>query len=60
MFEISSQDADAVGGAGLASWLGGYVGEQALGFIGGAVMAGQIDYASIAESQGHYYNAMGA
>ncbi len=57
MREISLQDADAVGG----SWsLVSYLISQGLTYALGAACRGDVDYAGVAETQGQYYNTVGA
>ena len=57
MREISLQDADAVGG----SWsILSYLISQGVSFAIGMAYRGEIDYAGVAEAQGHYHNTVGA
>ncbi len=57
MREISLQEADAVGGSW--SWVS-YVISQGVTYAIGAAWRGEVDYAGVAEAQGHYYNMVGA
>lgn len=57
MQEITMQDTESVGGAGAI--LNDFLGRLAT-MIGDQVMAGNVDYAGMAEEQGHYYNMVGA
>ncbi len=62
MYELPLQDAEDVGGG--IPWLAGWALSQGftaiIGRIGQAVLAGEVDYSSLAESQGSYYNVVGA
>ncbi len=62
MQEISIQDAEDVGGG--MGWVVKWAAGQAFTFlvekIGGAVMSGEVDYSGVADSQGTYYNTVGA
>ncbi len=53
MYDLSMQDAEAIGGAGFVGWALGCDRRAGRQFAAGAVMAGQVDYAGIAASQGH-------
>ena len=62
MNEISIQDSELVGGAGFWGWVGSQIAGGALQIIAREtlVMQGNIDYSGIADSQGTYYNTVGA
>lgn len=57
MHEISLHEAEAVSGSW--NWVSYLIG-QAVTFSLGAAFRGEVDYASVAEAQGHYYNMVGA
>ena len=60
MQEIIVSETGCVAGGSLASWAAGQLATAALKFIYDAVASGQVDYAGLAESQGTYYNMVGA
>lgn len=61
MSELNLQDTDQVGGGlSIFTWIVNQVGTAAGAWAYRAVMAGQVDYAGVAEQQGHYYNTVGA
>ena len=60
MQELNCQDVETVSGAGLWSYFARKLVDIAIIQTGEAVIAGQVDYAGVAESQGSYYNTVGA
>ncbi len=62
MQEITMQETESIGGG--MSWLVGWAAGQLLTatarYLYSSVVAGDVDYASLAESQGTFYNTVGA
>ena len=57
MHELTGSEAEAVGGAGFVL---GLIRSKLVDWVFQEIAAGNIDYASIAEQQGTYYNMTGA
>lgn len=57
MHQITTQDAAAVAGSGFFL---NYAAGRALTWVCNEVLSGHVDYSSIAEQQGSYYNSVGA
>ena len=61
MHEISVGGTDCVAGGGFfANWGASQLLNIAMKYVYDSVTAGQVDYAGLAESQGTYYNMVGA
>lgn len=57
MQSITLQQAQVVSGSG---YLDGFIISKMLDYVCREVMAGRVDYAGVAASQGTYYNTVGA
>ena len=61
MHEINPQHTEAIGGGNFFfNWGVSQLFSQAAYGVWGAVTSGQVDYSGVAESQGTYYNMVGA
>lgn len=62
MEQLDFDDAEQAGGGmtAAATWVWNDALGQAVSYVIGAALRGEIDYASVAAQQDHYYNTVGA
>ena len=57
MYDITSQDTEAISGG---NWVSSFARSKIASWVLDQIMSGNVDYASIAEQQGTFYNTVGA
>ena len=60
MHEITMHESDAVGGGGFLAWVAMQGAVRAVEYVFQQTINGNVDYSSLAESQGTYYNMVGS